>query len=494
MHEGSLALAQVEHDGIRMDVGYLKGAIKKTERRIARLERRLEKSEVCVEWKKAYGSKMKLGSDEQLGKVLFDRMGFKSPGKTESGQHKADESSLAKVDHPFIQDYLKVKKLKKALSTNLNGLLALTVDEYLHPTFSLHVTKTYRSSSEAPNFQNQPVRNEMLAELIRRAFVARPGNHLVELDYSGLEVNIAACYHKDPTMLEYLGDETKDMHRDCAMDLYMLEQEEVTKQIRYYGKNGFVFPEFYGDWYIDCARALWEAIDKSHLVTASGTPLREHLASKGIRRLGALVPGEKPVKGTFEYHVCKVERHFWEDRFPVYAQWRKDWFTQYQKKGWFLTKTGFICQGYMKKNEAINYPVQGSAFHCLLWSLTRLVLQELPKKKMKALIVGQIHDSIVADVPPEELDDFLALAQHVMTTLLMSIWDWIIVPLKIEADVSPIGGSWVDKKPYDLSGIAKPRVRKKWKRYEPGTPEWMSYWKAHPEDQEEMVNYTRRIK
>ena len=110
------------------------------------------------------------------------------------------------------------------------------------------------------------------------------------------------------------------------------------------------------------------------------------------------------------------------------------------------TKTGFICQGFMKTNEIINYPVQGSAFHCLLWALIRLVLLELPKRKMKTLIVGQIHDSIVADVPDNEIQEFLSLANYVMTKMIRKAFKWLIVPLEIEAEVSPIDGSWAEKK------------------------------------------------
>jgi DNA polymerase I-like protein with 3'-5' exonuclease and polymerase domains len=137
-------------------------------------------------------------------------------------------------------------------------------------------------------------------------------------------------------------------------------------------------------------------------------------------------------------------------RFPVYTQWKKDWHSAYTKKGWFKTKTGFICSGIMSRNDAINYPVQGSAFHCLLWSLTDLVLHGIKRAGMKALIVGQIHDSIVADVPDSEVDDFLRLVHHTTTTKLREAFRWINVPLDVEADVCPLGGSWADKESYKI--------------------------------------------
>jgi DNA polymerase I-like protein with 3'-5' exonuclease and polymerase domains len=69
---------------------------------------------------------------------------------------------------------------------------------------------------------------------------------------------------------------------------------------------------------------------------------------------------------------------------------------------------------------------------------------------MKTLIIGQIHDSIVADVPAEELEDFLELANYIMTVRLPEAWDWINVPLEIEAEVAPLNGSWADKKEMKL--------------------------------------------
>lgn len=461
LQQGAIALAQVESNGIRMDEKYLEKTIHKITKKITRLERGLKTSKVAREWKKMYGRKMNFGSGQQLGKVLFDGMGFTAPDLTDAGRYKTDEKTLASVDHPFVKNYLEVKKLQKILSTYLKGIQREVVDGYLHPFFNLHTARTFRSSSSSPNFQNLPIRDPKLGRLVRKAFIARKGRHLVELDYSGIEVCVAACYHKDPNMLSYIKDETKDMHRDMAQECYMLSHEEMhnpiddadknrIKQIRYCGKNMFVFPQFYGDWYIDCARSLWGAIDEMKLTTRNGVHLRDHFLYQGIKELGDLNPREKPRQGTFEKHLQEVERSFWDDRFPVYAQWKKDWVKKYQKKGYLLTKTGFICQGHMKRNEIINYPVQGSAFHALLQALIWLVREELKRHKMKTLIVGQIHDSIVADVPTEELEDFLHLAKYVMTVRLLEEWKWIITPMEIEAEVAPLNGCWADKKEVKL--------------------------------------------
>lgn len=458
LHEGAIALAEVEANGIRIDMEYLNRTIRTTTKKIKHLEGGLQDSDVMKTWKKTFRGKTNVDSTDQLGKILFDVLKLPGADYTENNKYKTDEKTLTGVDHPFVKDFLNVKKLKKTLSTYLLGIHREVQDGYLHPFFNLHTTLTYRSSSDSPNFQNIPIRQPEMAKLIRRAFIARKGHRLVEKDFGGIEVGIAACYHKDPNMISYIEDKSKDMHRDMAMECFMLPLDELTpnkddkedvkraKMIRYCGKNMFVFPQFYGSWYIDCARDLWNAIITHNLRKRDGTSLRQHLKENGITELGDLDPREKPRKGTFERHIRKVETAFWGERFPVYAQWKKDWYTSYQAKGWFLTKTGFICQGYMKKNEVINYAVQGSAFHCLLQALIWMVQTEIKKAGMKALVVGQIHDSIVSDVPDEEVDDYLALAQDIMTNRLKEAWEWICVPLEIEAEVTPIEGNWFEKK------------------------------------------------
>lgn len=447
--DGARALAEVEANGIRMDVPYLDKSIAEVESKISTLELQLEDFELAKKWRNIYGVKTNYGSPVQMSKMLFEEMGYQSPETTASGRYKMDEKTLVKLNDPFVNNYLEVKKLQKILTTYLKGIRREVVDGYLHPFFNLHTTRTFRSSSNAPNFQNLPVRNPELGRMVRRAFIAREGRHLVEVDYSGVEVCIAACYHKDPTMVEYIKDKSKDLHRDMATECFCLPASEMIdpvddedkkriKRIRYCGKNMFVFPQFYGDWYRDCAKALWGAVNSQDLKLRDGTSLKSHLAKLGFKNLKK-----------YEGHIQRIETDFWEKRFPVYTQWKKDLLSQYWRDRYLVTKTGFVVQGEMRKNEVINYPVQGTAFHCLLRSLSWIVLEELKHRKMNTLIVGQIHDSIVADVPAEELSDFLGLVRYVMTERLPREWDWINVPLDVEAEVAPLNGSWADKKAVD---------------------------------------------
>ena len=446
LHEGSIALAEVEATGMRVDVPYLERAIRRTEHRIALLREDLSSSDVARAWRKHYGPKTNFDSGQQLGVVLFDVLKIPvGDARTPGGSYKTDEASLSTIDHPFIKDYLDIKRWQKAVGTNLRGILEEVVDGYIHCNFNLHLVRTYRSSSSDFNFQNIPVRDPEIAALVRTAFVPRRGRRIIEFDFKGIEVCVSACYNHDPKLIEYLKNPALDMHRDMAMECYMLPQAEVTKAARAAAKGAFVFAEFYGDWYIDCARRLWAWISEQGLTTVSGMPLKAWLQTRGITHLGACDPGTDPTVGSFEGHIRAVEKRFWGQRFRVYDQWRRDWFAQYQRLGYIQTLTGFVCQGYMKKNEAINYGTQGSAFHCLLWVLIQLVSKELKKRKMQTVVVGQIHDSIVADVVPGEQAEYCGLVAGLVERELPRHYPWINVPMKAEAEGTETDAPWVTK-------------------------------------------------
>ena len=448
LHDGCVTFSQIEANGMRVDVKYLDSMMEKIGREIKEREEALKENELFRIWRREFGTKTKLGSREQLGHILFNILGHPCTARTKTGKPKTDGVTFETINEPFVVDYLHIEKLKKARNTFLPGIKREVCGEFLHPNFNLHTVQTYRSSSNNPNFQNFPIRDPMMGEIIRRCFIPRKNHHIVEIDYSGIEVRIAACYHKDPAMISYIKDPSKDMHRDMAGECFMVKPENVSKGLRYCGKNMFVFPQFYGDYYLNCAKTLWDSIDKmNHEV--NGVPMKEHLKSKGIKSLGACDPKERPLPGTFEHHLRNVENDFWGKRFKTYSRWKKNWWEKYQREGGFSTLTCFLIDGVFSRNDVINYPVQGSAFHCLLWSLIRLN-KWLNKNKMKTLIVGQIHDSIVADVHTDELDSYLSKAKTIMTQTLPEEWKWIEVQLEVEAEITPINGTWYEKKEQEI--------------------------------------------
>ena len=168
-----------------------------------------------------------------------------------------------------------------------------------------------------------------------------------------------------------------------------------------------------------------------------GKTIGAHLIKKGIKSYSVFVE-----------HLKKIETDFWKNRFPVYDKWKRDHYEIYKKYGYVSLKTGFACQGIMTRNQAVNYPIQGSAFHCLLWSFITLSnrLQEL---NFKSRIVGQIHDSIVIDIYPPELLEVYKMVQKIGTKELPKEFSWINVPLTIEADLCPVNASWAEKEKWN---------------------------------------------
>ena len=99
----------------------------------------------------------------------------------------------------------------------------------------------------------------------------------------------------------------------------------------------------------------------------------------------------------------------------------------------------------MSKNDCINYPVQGSAFHCLLWSFIQLD-KIIRFEKWDTRLIGQIHDAIILDVHPDELDMVIKRVRKVTCHDLPNEWKWINVPLEVDFEICPVDGSWAEKK------------------------------------------------
>jgi DNA polymerase-1 len=449
-HDGTLALARAEQQGIRVNMEYCEKKSDQLSHKIQRLEEQFYRTEFFKEWNKTTRSRINIHSNVQLGNFLYKVKKFTPANTTATGKGGTDEESLSQLGISELNLLLEIRKLKKSRDTYLGSFIREAVEGYLHPSFNLHLVKTFRSSSDRPNFQNIPKRDEDTMRLIRKALYPRPGHQLMEVDYSGLEVRIAAAYHKDPTMLKYILDPSTDMHRDMAEQIFLMDDfdksDPTHKTLRSAAKNGFVFPQFYGDYFKNCAINLacrWGKLPEGRWkagqgIDFNGGKLADHFIGKGIRSIDK-----------FTDHLREIESDFWNNRFPVYQEWKEKWWKEYQKKGYVDMYTGFRCSGEMGRNDAINYPVQGAAFHCLLWSFIRLdaIMQ---RKGWKTRLIGQIHDAIVLDVHPDELHEVGLNIRLVTTGDLPRNWPWINVPLEIDADLGGVDESWADLKPYQL--------------------------------------------
>lgn len=446
LHEGTNALADVEENGMRVDTAYCERELERLEKERAELREEIQQSPLGVRWRnRARTRKLNLDNNTQLAGVLYDDMGLEPTKWTESGENGAtDEEALQGMVEavPELSKVLRCRKLKKAQDF-LQQTYTETVGGFVHPNFNLHTVTSYRSSCNGPNDQQQPNRLAEQKRIVRRSRIPRKGQFLAEFDYKSLEVNMGCPYHKDKNMIKYVSG-AGDMHRDMACEILILPGDNLPKDGRkLIGKGGFVFPEFYGRRWFNTAPAMWDVL--TNMSCADGTPVVKHLKTKGIGELGKC----RKMKGgrwwcspnSFYEHVREIERHMWDDVFPDYRDWRENIWQEYQKTGYFDLLTGFRCRGVMDRNQVINFPIQGAAFHVLLYSLIKLNTR-LREEGWRTKIIGQIHDSILFDVYPPEWEPLKALAKKIVTEEIPNSWTWINVPLTLEAERTAVNGSW----------------------------------------------------
>jgi len=442
-HTGTLEFSKIQQNGIHTDEEYYKEQRDNLQTRIKKIEEDLTSGEEAQKFRK----KMKRGlvikekdfSPTDLGALFYDvlKMPPVYTEKTrdlpikEKRRYSINAAIIETFDIPFANSLIKLRQLKKTSNTYLGQYMRESYRGKMHPSFDLIVPVSYRGSSSNPNFQNIPVREEEAKKVVRSGILPTKGWRLLEADYKSIEVTTGAFYHKDPNMIKYLTDSTTDMHRDSASDIWMLPESEVTHEIRFYAKNGWVFPQFYGSYYANCAKDLWDRC--INLKTASGVVLKDHIKSKEIRAYRY-----------FEDHCHEVERIFWKERFRVYDQWRNDINAYYRRTGDIETFFGFKYQGYMTTKEASNYPIQGTAFHILLWTLIEMG-KWLRANNMESKIIGQIHDSIVIDLSPYEEEEVIETLVDIGTNQIREKYDWITIPLEMELEITPTDGSWYEK-------------------------------------------------
>ena len=219
-------LRKMEKTGILLDVPYLQKLSKD-------FHVMLKKSEENIY--KAVGQEFNINSPKQLADILYDTLGLgvKNQKRTATGQRSTKESELEKIkdQHPVIADILRYRELQKLLSTYIDTLPGMVgSDARVHTTFLQAGSTTGRMASQNPNLQNIPIRTEE-SRAIRQAFVAQEGFELVSIDYSQIELRVAAIMSKDERLIEIFA-RGEDVHSGVASRVFGVAQEKVDAEMR----------------------------------------------------------------------------------------------------------------------------------------------------------------------------------------------------------------------------------------------------------------------
>lgn len=219
-------LEEMKRCGVRIDTNVLEVLRKTYRKELETIEARIYK---------AAGRQFNISSPKQLGDVLFDELelGVKGQKKTATGQRSTKESELEKIKdlHPIVSDVLEFRGLQKLLSTYIEALPPLLDDgNRLHAEFLQTGAVTGRMASQNPNLQNIPIRTDR-GRAIRNAFIPRDGYTLVGIDYSQVELRIAAILSKDEK-LEAIFKGGRDVHTEVAAAVFKVPAENVDREMR----------------------------------------------------------------------------------------------------------------------------------------------------------------------------------------------------------------------------------------------------------------------
>lgn len=353
------------------------------------------------------GGPFNIASPSQVGMVLFDRLQIDPKAKrTAKGQYSTTEQVLEKYAPkvPLVSLILKIRRLRKLITTYLDALPALInpATGKIHTSYNQTVTATGRISSTNPNLQNIPVRTDDGRE-IRRAFIADPGDILMSADYSQIELRLIADLSGDRDMIEgFLSGD--DIHRITASKIYKVPLAEVTDDQRRHAKTAN-FGIVYG-------------------ISAFG--LSERL---GIARAEA----KKLIDGYFATYPHIRE---YLDKAVVEARERGYALTRMGRRRYLpeINSRSATVRAYAERN-AVNAPIQGTAADIIKVAMVR-IYGEMERRGLRSAMIMQVHDELIFNVVPEELEEMRALVETEMAGAYHGA-----VPLIAEAGT---GANWLE--------------------------------------------------
>ncbi len=383
-------LARMEVEGIRVDRSYLEDLGASLRDQLAVLEKEIHE---------AAGEPFNINSTLQLRKVLFEDLELPVLKKTSKGAPSTDASVLAKLEdaHPIVASLLRYRELDKLRGTYVDGYLPLIqADGRIHAHFNQIAAATGRLSSDHPNMQNIPVRSET-GRTIRRAFVPRDGWTFVVADYSQIELRILAHLSKDPGLLEAFRS-GEDIHTATAARVFGFTPDLVTPEMRRRAKV-INFGLLYG----------MEAFGLADRLEISREEAQEHM--------DAYFEQFPDVREFMQSIVAEAKR----SGYTTTIFGRRRYLTELSSDNFRIRQMG--------ERMALNAPVQGSAA-----DIIKLAMIELDARLAgrDAAMLLQIHDELVLEASPEELEETTATVVDVMEGVAK-----LDVPLTVDVATGP---------------------------------------------------------
>ncbi|MEQ8588076.1 MAG: DNA polymerase I [Thalassobaculaceae bacterium] len=393
-------LVDMERNGIKVDPKILNDMSADFAKRMAEREGEIHA---------LAGREFNVGSPKQLGEILFDEMGIQGGKKGKTGAYSTGADVLEGLAAQGVElaekvlDYRQISKLK---STYTDALVDDINPETkrVHTSYSMTGAATGRLSSNDPNLQNIPIRTEE-GRKIRTAFVAEPGNLLLSVDYSQIELRLVADIAGLETMRAAFRDGI-DIHAQTASEVFGVPLDEMTPEVRRKAK-AINFGIIYGISGFGLARQL-------------GTPQGE--AQQYINAYFERFPGIRD-------YMDEMKKRAHETGFVETKFGRKVHIKAIREKN--------PAQRNFGERAAINAPIQGTAADIIKRAMVRLP-PALKKAESKARMLLQVHDELLFEVPEGDVEETAALVREVMEGAAAPVLN-LSVPLVAEAGW---GESW----------------------------------------------------
>jgi len=391
-------LADMEIEGVNLDIPFLKELSVKHEAKLRELETKIHQDA---------GEEFNLNSPKQLGDILFDKLQLDPKAKkTKTGQYATGEEILSKLrdKHVIINDILEYRQLQKLKSTYIDALPSLVNKKTnrLHTTYAQTVAATGRLSSVNPNLQNIPIRSEA-GQQIRKAFVARDENHvLISADYSQIELRLIAQMSQDPAMVEAF-TKGEDIHAATAAKVFNVALEDVTREQRSQAKT-VNFGIIYG-------------------VSAFGLADQANISRKEAKILiDAYYETYPTLKAYIEKQVDIARDKGFVETLMGRRRYLKD-----------INSRNAVVRSHAERN-AVNAPIQGTAADIV--KIAMIQIQKELKKNYQTKMILQVHDELIFDAPKDEVEKVSELIKTTMEAAMQ-----MEVPLIAEVG---IGNNWYE--------------------------------------------------